>query len=154
MDGISSICALSSSVSGCLSWISTPSIPTSASGGGLFRRGYPEENRWRCSFRSDGKWINVNELLQVFGGGGHAAAAGVRKRTNDVEKFRQEILERIIMMRKISGQNKELETKHRRTRRCRMMEKESQTSHFPHLLQPLQVIRIPQFWHCSPKYGI
>ena len=41
-----------------------------------------EENRWRCSFRSDGKWINVNELLQTFGGGGHAAAAGVRKRTN------------------------------------------------------------------------
>lgn len=65
-----------------------------------------EENRWRCSFRSDGKWINVNELLQVFGGGGHAATAGVRKRTNDVEKFRQEILERIVMMRKISGQDK------------------------------------------------
>ena len=29
------------------------------------------------------------------------AAAGVRKRTNDVEKFRQEILERIITMKKI-----------------------------------------------------
>ena len=41
-----------------------------------------EENRWRCSFRS------------------------VRKRTNDVEKFRQEILERIVMMRKFSGQDK------------------------------------------------
>ena len=51
-----------------------------------------EENRWRCSFRSDGKWINVNELLQAFCGGGHAAAAGVRKRTNDVDKFRPEIL--------------------------------------------------------------
>ena len=59
-----------------------------------------EENRWRCSFRSDGNWINVNELLQVFGGGGHAAAAGVRKRTNDMEKFKKEILERIMMMRK------------------------------------------------------
>ena len=58
------------------------------------------------SFRSDGKWINVNELLQAFCGGGHAAAAGVRKRTNDVDKFRPEILERIVMMRKISGQNK------------------------------------------------
>ena len=58
-----------------------------------------EESRWRCSFRSDGKWINVNELLQAFGGGGHAAAAGVRKRTNDVEKFRQEIFERIVTMR-------------------------------------------------------
>ena len=31
---------------------------------------------------------------------------GVRKRTNDAEKFRQEILERIVMMRKISGQDK------------------------------------------------
>ncbi|MFQ9417363.1 MAG: DHHA1 domain-containing protein [Lachnospiraceae bacterium] len=50
--------------------------------------------------------MNVNELLQVFGGGGHATAAGVRKRTNDAEKFRQEILERIVMMRKISGQDK------------------------------------------------
>ena len=64
-----------------------------------------EENCWRYSFRSDGKWINVNKLLQTFGGGGHAAA-GVRKRTNDVEKFRQEILERIVMMRKFSGQDK------------------------------------------------
>ena len=61
-----------------------------------------EENRWRCSFRSDGKWINVNELLQAFGEGGHAAA-GVCKRTNDVEKFRQEILERIVVMRKLSN---------------------------------------------------
>ena len=48
----------------------------------------------------------MNELLQAFGGGGHAAAAGVRKRTNDVEKFRQEILERIVTMRKNSDQNK------------------------------------------------
>ena len=47
-----------------------------------------------------------NELLLAFGGGGHAAAAGVRKRTNDVEKFRQEILERIVAMRKFSGQDK------------------------------------------------
>ena len=61
-----------------------------------------EENRWRCSFRSDGKWINVNELLQAVGEGGHAAA-GVCKRTNDVEKFRQEILERIVVMRKLSN---------------------------------------------------
>ena len=61
-----------------------------------------EKNRGRCSFRSDGKWINVNELLQAFGEGGHAAA-GVCKRTNDVEKFRQEILERIVVMRKLSN---------------------------------------------------
>lgn len=51
-------------------------------------------------FRSDGKWINVNKFLQEFGGGGHTAAAGVRKRTDNVEKFRQEILERIRLMRK------------------------------------------------------
>ena len=56
------------------------------------------DSRWRCSFRSDGKWINVNELLQAFCGGGHAAAAGVRKRTNDVDKFRPEILGRIVMI--------------------------------------------------------
>ena len=55
-----------------------------------------EENRWRCSFRSDGKWINVNELLQTFGGGGHAAAAGVRKRTNDVEKFSRKSLSGLL----------------------------------------------------------
>ena len=61
-----------------------------------------EKNRWRCSFRSDGKWINVNEFLQAFGEGGHVAA-GVCKRTNDVEKFRQEILERIVVMRKLSN---------------------------------------------------
>ena len=61
-----------------------------------------EKNRWRCSFRSDGKWINVNELLQAFGEGGHVAV-GVCKRTNDVEKFRQEILERIVVMRKLSN---------------------------------------------------
>ena len=61
-----------------------------------------EKNRWRCSFRSDGKWINVNELLQAFGEGGHVAA-GVCKRTYDVEKFRQEILERIVVMRKLSN---------------------------------------------------
>ena len=49
---------------------------------------------------------DLDELLQAFCGGGHAAAAGVRKRTNDVEKFRQEILERIITMKKIFGQDK------------------------------------------------
>ena len=43
----------------------------------------------------NGKWINVNELLQAFGEGGHAAA-GVCKRTNDVEKFRQESLNGLL----------------------------------------------------------
>ena len=61
-----------------------------------------EKNRWRCSFRSAGKWLTVNELLQAFVEGGHVAA-GVCKRTNDVEKFRQEILERIVVMRKLSN---------------------------------------------------
>ena len=37
-----------------------------------------EENGWRCSFRSDGKWINVNELLKPFGGGGNVSAAGLK----------------------------------------------------------------------------
>ena len=86
--------------------IKTPVVRNGRQSTGCFTMYEEEENRWRCSFRSDGKWINVNELLQTFGGGGHAAAAGVRKRTNDVEKFRQEILERIVMMRKISGQDK------------------------------------------------
>lgn len=47
-----------------------------------------------------GKWLMLNELLKNSDGGGHAAAAGVRKRTNNMEKFRQDILEEIIMMRK------------------------------------------------------
>lgn len=38
-------------------------------------------NIWRCSFRSDGQWINVNEMMKSFGGGGHAAAAGLRRET-------------------------------------------------------------------------
>ena len=57
-------------------------------------------------FNFDREFQSMMQLLQAFGGGGHAAAAGVRKRTNDVEKFRQKILERIVMMRKISGQDK------------------------------------------------
>ena len=57
-----------------------------------------EENRWRCSFRSDGKWINVNELLQTFGEGGHAAAAGVCKRTNDVERFSADLIDAVKLI--------------------------------------------------------
>lgn len=57
---------------------------------------YEEEpGRFRCSFRSDGKWINVNELLAPFGGGGHAGSAGVRKRTDDLDGFLEMILQRI-----------------------------------------------------------
>ncbi len=57
---------------------------------------YEEEpGRFRCSFRSDGKWINVNELLAPFGGGGHAGSAGVRKRTDDPDEFLEMILQRV-----------------------------------------------------------
>lgn len=52
-----------------------------------------EPGVWRCSFRSDGKWIDVNELLNPFGGGGHAGAAGLRKRTDEPEKLRDEIIQ-------------------------------------------------------------
>ena len=58
---------------------------------------------WRCSFRSDGTWVNVNALLTPFGGGGHAAAAGLRIETGDVEILLREILERVAMLRKIGG---------------------------------------------------
>lgn len=58
-----------------------------------------EENGWRCSFRSDGKWINVNELLQPFGGGGHISAAGLKYRTNNVEELKEQILNRVEKLR-------------------------------------------------------
>lgn len=57
---------------------------------------YEEEpDVWRCSFRSDGQWINVNEMMQSFGGGGHAAAAGLRRKTHEPEKLLAAILEEI-----------------------------------------------------------
>ncbi len=57
---------------------------------------YEEEpDIWRCSFRSDGRWINVNEMLKSFGGGGHAAAAGLRRKTHEPEKLLESILEEI-----------------------------------------------------------
>lgn len=62
---------------------------------------YEEEpGRFRCSFRSDGKWINVNELLAPFGGGGHAGSAGVRKRTDDPDEFLEMILQRVEEIKK------------------------------------------------------
>lgn len=51
-------------------------------------------NSWRCSCRSDGQWIDVNELLSAFGGGGHAGAAGLRKQTEDSIGLRNQILRR------------------------------------------------------------
>lgn len=61
---------------------------------------YEEEpGCWRCSFRSDGKWINVNELLQAFKGGGHAGAAGVRKHTDDPEGLIEKILKKAKEMK-------------------------------------------------------
>ncbi len=56
---------------------------------------------WRCSFRSDGVWINVNELLLPFGGGGHAGAAGLRKPTDEPEELIRQILKAAEEMRKI-----------------------------------------------------
>ncbi len=57
---------------------------------------YEEEpDVWRCSFRSDGQWINVNEMMKIFGGGGHAAAAGLRRSTHEPEKLLAAILEAI-----------------------------------------------------------
>lgn len=62
---------------------------------------YEEDvNRWRCSFRSDGEWIDVNELLNPFGGGGHAAAAGLRKTTNDVKSLQKAIFAEIEKLRR------------------------------------------------------
>ena len=54
---------------------------------------------WRCSFRSDTDWINVNELLLPYGGGGHAAAAGLRKATDDPESLLQNILNDVKKLR-------------------------------------------------------
>lgn len=59
-----------------------------------------EEGLWRCSFRSDGQWINVNELMRPFGGGGHAGAAGLRKKTDQPLQLVRDILERVEGMRK------------------------------------------------------
>lgn len=57
---------------------------------------YEEEpGMWRCSFRSDGVWLNVNELLRPFGGGGHAGAAGLRLPTDDPEGLLKKICDHI-----------------------------------------------------------
>lgn len=55
---------------------------------------------WRCSFRSDGIWLNVNKLLHPFGGGGHAGASGLRMNTKEPEALLERILEQIKTMRK------------------------------------------------------
>lgn len=39
--------------------------------------------------------IDVNELLKPFGGGGHKAASGLRKKTDDVNSLCKEILKRV-----------------------------------------------------------
>ena len=54
-----------------------------------------DKDVWRCSFRSDGKWVNVNELLQPFGGGGHISAAGLKYKTDNVEELKNRILDRV-----------------------------------------------------------
>lgn len=58
-----------------------------------------EPGHWRLSFRSDGKWMNLNELLNPLGGGGHNAAAGLKIWTDEPEKLINDILERIVQMR-------------------------------------------------------
>lgn len=61
---------------------------------------YEEETDiWRCSFRSDKTWINVNELLNPYGGGGHAAASGLRKKTDDPEKLLSDILKDVSIIK-------------------------------------------------------
>ena len=55
-----------------------------------------EENGWRCSFRSDGKWINVNELLKPFGGGGHISAAGLKYQTDNSGQSSRDEKETVI----------------------------------------------------------
>lgn len=55
---------------------------------------------WRCSFRSDGIWLNVNKLLHPFGGGGHAGASGLRMNTKEPEALLERILKQIKTMKK------------------------------------------------------
>ena len=45
----------------------------------------------RISLRSKSEWINVNEIAQLFGGGGHQAAAGARIPGNPLSVQRQVI---------------------------------------------------------------
>lgn len=54
---------------------------------------------WRCSFRSDGEWVDANKLINLFGGGGHKGAAGLRKFTDDPEKLRDDIIRELEKMR-------------------------------------------------------
>ncbi|MDO4491129.1 MAG: DHH family phosphoesterase [Lachnospiraceae bacterium] len=54
---------------------------------------------WRCSFRSDGKWINVNEMMLPLGGGGHAGASGLRKKTDQPKQLLEDILNRVCEMK-------------------------------------------------------
>lgn len=57
---------------------------------------YEEENcLWRCSFRSDGRWIDVNELIKPLGGGGHSGAAGLLVRDADGKELFEMIVARI-----------------------------------------------------------
>ena len=57
-----------------------------------------EKDVWRCSFRSDGRWIDVNQLLKPLGGGGHAGAAGLKISTGDPKKLLEDVLDRIQKM--------------------------------------------------------
>lgn len=45
------------------------------------------------------EWINVNELLKPFGGGGHISAAGLKYQTDNVEELKKQILDRVAEMK-------------------------------------------------------
>ena len=51
------------------------------------------EKQLRCSLRSKGQ-INVSEIAQFFGGGGHAAASGFRSSLS-IEETMEKVLEKI-----------------------------------------------------------
>ncbi len=53
-----------------------------------------KKDLWRCSFRSDSKWLDVNELAGGFGGGGHPGAAGLKITAEDGKKLLRDILEK------------------------------------------------------------
>ena len=57
-----------------------------------------EENGWRCSFRSDGKWINVNELLNLWRWRTYLRSR-IKYRTDNVEELKKQLLDRVAEMK-------------------------------------------------------
>ena len=52
-------------------------------------------------FRSDGQWINVNEMMKSFGGGGYAAAAGLAE-TGSAGSIAEQLLRQIESIQSLS----------------------------------------------------